>query len=73
MSTALSPSSDTEPSRATESVGDPIAIDLVHLKDHFDLIAVEIHRVDVADIHAGQPHRRAGLEAGDIGETRFQV
>ena len=74
MSTALSPSSDTDPSVAIDSVVIRSLHDLVDLEDHVDLLADETRRRSTdADLDAGHADRRPGLEAGDVGEPRLQV
>ena len=72
MSTALSPSSETEPSVATE---------LVVMRSRTSLFTSKVTStcspasVDVghrADLDPGDPDRRPGLQAGDVGERVFR-
>ena len=73
MSTALSPSSDTDPSVAVERSVIRGRMLLVDLERHVDLVADEVDRLDGADLDAGDAHRRSGLEPRHVGELRLQV
>src|SRR5712691_6217512 len=62
--------------RAKEGRGpgrDLVAIRPVHLQRHVDPVACELVAPDAADLHARDPNRRAGDEAGGVRETRLQV
>ena len=72
MSTAPSPSSETEPSTPGFR-GDPRAVLVFHFQRHLDLVADEADVADRADLDAGDADRRARLEPGDIVEDGLEA
>ena len=72
MSTALSPSSDTEPRFAIDLSVIAIAESLFTSKTTSTCSPANSIVLDAADLHAGDAHRRPGGEAGDVGEAGLQ-
>ena len=74
MSTAASPSSETEPSDATELARDARLHVLAQLHGDLDAVAAghEVQGVDGAHLQAGHADRRALLQAGDVIEDGLQ-
>ena len=70
---SASPSSDTDPSLATDDVVIRSRMVVAHLEDDVDLLAGELHVLDAADLHARDPHRRARCSPATLLKRVFSV